>query len=54
MTELRKEYALALFELSVEDGSLSGVSEDLARVMKAVAEEPQLLELLKTPAIPMS
>jgi len=54
MTELRKEYALALFELSVEEGCLNRVSEDLARVMKAVDDEPQLLELLKTPAIPMS
>lgn len=54
MMQLDKEYAVALFELSLEEGEQERIREELAAVMQAVEENPLFLPMLSTPAIPMS
>lgn len=54
MREIRKEYALALFELALEEGELERVAGDVLSIKDAIKEAPQLIDMLKTPAIPMA
>ena len=53
MTEMSKEYATALFMLGREVGREKEYSESLNKVMEAFDEEPDYLEFLSSPAIPV-
>ncbi len=53
MTEMSKEYATALFMLSREVGREKEYLKALNKVMAAFDEEPDYLEFLSSPAIPV-
>ncbi len=53
MTDMSKEYAVALFMLAQEDDCSSSVSESLAIVKNTVDEHEGYLDLLASPAIPI-
>ena len=43
MTNVGREYAIALFEAAYEDGSLDAVREDLTEVRKLLKKEPDYI-----------
>ena len=51
MTTTSKEYAQALFELSVSEGSTEQTLEGLETVRSGIAAEPEYMALLASPAI---
>ena len=52
MTQTSKEYAEALFELALQDGSTDTVSAALDDVREVMAADPAFMDLLKSPAVP--
>lgn len=53
MTETSKEYAVALFELAVEDGIEKTISDGLKTVSRILRETPEYLDFLASPNIPV-
>ncbi|MBQ2730285.1 MAG: ATP synthase F1 subunit delta [Clostridia bacterium] len=53
MRQTDKEYAYALFELSQEEGTVDAALSELLTVKEAVCGEPEFIELLRSPAIPL-
>ena len=49
-----KEYAKALFALATEQQSVNTYSAELSGIGKLISEEPQYLEMLGSPALPLS
>ena len=54
MRQTDKEYAYALFELSLEEECVPKTLEELILVKSAIEEEPAFIQLLSSPAIPLS
>ncbi|MBQ8858755.1 MAG: ATP synthase F1 subunit delta [Clostridia bacterium] len=54
MTEMSKEYASALFSVSLEGGVAQEVADGLAVILAAMRENPAYIELLASPGIPMA
>lgn len=54
MKETCNEYAEALFILGAENGKLDTFNENLCEVGRLIEENPDYLEVLDSPAIPMS
>ena len=52
MTEMSKEYASALFSVSLEAGVAQEVADGLSVILAAVRESPAYIELLASPGIP--
>ena len=52
MTNVGREYAIALFEAAYEDGSLDAVREDLTEIRKLLKKEPDYISFLMNPGIP--
>ena len=48
---LAGRYAVALFELAAEAGSVSAVERDLANLQQALAESPELRQLIASPKV---
>ena len=54
MTELYKEYSQALFMLALEDNSQKKYLEELKEIKDTFSQNPEYMELLSSPAIPLS
>lgn len=54
MMQTEREYAEALFSLAAEENSVEEYSQALLAVKEIIAENPDYIELLASPAIPMS
>lgn len=54
MMQTEREYAEALFSLAAEENSVEEYSQALLVVKEIIAENPDYIELLASPAIPMS
>lgn len=54
MTQTDKEYAKALFALGVEENKTEEYLRNLAQVQNLVEENPDYIEFLSSPAIPLS
>ena len=54
MMQTEREYAEALFSLAAEENSVAEYLDALLTVKELVAENPDYIELLASPAIPMS
>lgn len=54
MADISKEYAAALFMLAAEKGVVNEYSTRLASIKKAVSENPDYVNVLESPAIPLS
>lgn len=54
MTQLYKEYAQALFMLSLEENNMEEYLEDLKVVEDAIGDNPGFLDLLSSPSVYMS
>ena len=54
MTETSKEYAVALFELAVEEQLEKTVSDGLMTVSKILRKTPEYLDFLASPNIPVN
>lgn len=54
MTEVSKEYAAALFALACETGKEQAVMAALDTVLASLSENPEYMDFLASPAIPMS
>lgn len=54
MTDISKEYAEALFALACETGEQEDVMQALTTVMQTMDEQGELMELLSSPAIPLT
>ncbi|MBR5508101.1 MAG: ATP synthase F1 subunit delta [Clostridia bacterium] len=54
MTELYKEYSQALFMLAVEDNCQEKFLEELKEIKDTFSKNPEYMELLSSPAIPLS
>lgn len=52
MTQTSKEYAEALFELALQNGNTEEVSAALDGIGEVMAEQPEFMDLLKSPAVP--
>jgi F-type H+-transporting ATPase subunit delta len=52
MTETAREYGAALFELSLETGTLQAVADGLTLAETQFREQPEYLKLLASPGIP--
>ena len=52
MTNVGREYAIALFEAAYEDGSLDAVRDDLTEIRKLLKKEPDYISFLMNPGIP--
>ena len=52
MTQTSKEYAEALFELALQDGNTEAVSDALDEIREVMANQPEFMDLLKSPAVP--
>jgi F-type H+-transporting ATPase subunit delta len=52
VTNVGREYAIALFEAAYEDGSLDAVREDLTEIRKLLKKEPDYISFLMNPGIP--
>lgn len=53
MTETKREYAQALFALAVNLGNIEEFSQCLTEISEIVSENPEYLEFLGSPAIPL-
>lgn len=53
MSEISNEYAEALFSLAVEDGSEKAIMAELETVKAVFEENPEICELLCSPAVPI-
>ena len=51
MSVVHRVYARALFDAALDEGRLEQVSADLAQLAAAVAEVPELHELLRNPQL---
>ena len=51
MTELTKEYAVALFSLGLEGGMTDSYADSLDTVLECIKAEPEYLDLLSSPGI---
>ena len=51
MTNIGREYAIALFETAYEDGTLDAVREDLTDIRKLLKKESDYIGFLMNPAI---
>jgi len=54
MKEISKQYAEAIFELACESGEEEAVMTALGTVRKTFEQNPEYMELLSTPAIPLA
>lgn len=54
MTEVYKEYAEALFKIALEQKKQDEFCEQLHKVKEVIDENPQYIEFLASPAIPLS
>ena len=54
MTELYKEYSQALFMLALEDNCHEKFLEELKEINDTFSKNPEYMELLSSPAIPLS
>lgn len=54
MNEIGKEYGAALFMIAVEESAQEEYSLALARVKTAFSENPEYMEFLTSPSIPLS
>lgn len=53
MAEISKEYAMALFGLSLEEGCTEAVAEGVALLRQTALADPEYTAFLSCPAIPM-
>jgi F-type H+-transporting ATPase subunit delta len=54
MTEISKEYAVALFMLAAENNILSEYKDQLKRIKDLLQDNPDYIDVLESPAIPLS
>ena len=54
MNEIGEEYGAALFLLACEENAQNKYSDALAKVKKAFSENPEYMEFLTSPSIPIS
>ncbi len=54
MTQTNKEYAEALFMIATEQGLEEKISENLATIGKMLLENPEYLDFLSSPAVPIN
>lgn len=54
MTEMNKEYAVALFALARESGAAENYMEALSAVEKLLSENPEYVDFLASPNVPKS
>ncbi len=54
MMQTEREYAAALFELAAEESNTDGFLLSLKTVKKILTENPEYIDFLSSPAIPMS
>lgn len=54
MTEISKEYAVALFMLAAENGLVNEYSAQLNDIKELAKENPDYVNILESPAIPLS
>ena len=54
MTEISKEYAVALFMLAAEKGLVKEYSSQLSSIKALAQENPDYVNILESPAIPLS
>ena len=52
MTNVGREYSIALFEAAYEDGSLDAVRDDFTEIRKLLKKEPDYISFLMNPGIP--
>lgn len=53
MTDVSREYAVALYTLAAEQGEQKEVADALREVSACFEEQPEYLELLSSPALPV-
>lgn len=54
MTQINKEYAIALFNLAVENDAVEEYENCLQNINKVFEGNPEYIKVLKSPAIPLS
>lgn len=54
MTQINKEYAIALFNLAVENDAVKEYENCLQKIQKVFEDNPEYIRVLESPAIPLS